>query len=98
MSNTQIVNNIIDEILKCNDAAQITEIYAKDGSYRHDGDFGDWVALMIEVRPGFIDTDLISLTGEMELRSYPFDLTISIEPDMVERGHGTILWKRGENA
>ena len=94
MSNTQIVNNIIKEILRCADAEYITEIYAKDGSYRHDGDFGDWVALMIEVHPGFVNTDLIERTGEMELRSYPFDLTISIEQDMVERGHGTVLWKR----
>ena len=84
---------IVNRILSCSDAKFVTEIYAKERSIVN-GEFGNWVGLMVEVDPEFTNESLYDVINDMEEEKWPFTLVISVEPDTVERGHGTILWNR----
>ena len=84
---------IVNRILSCSDAKFVTEIYAKERSIVN-GEFGNQKSLMVEVDPEFTNESLYDVINDMEEEKWPFTLVISVEPDTVERGHGTILWKR----
>ena len=93
MTKEEYVDLFIGKILKCSDARFITEIYMNNGSYTN-GQLNNDIRIMIEVEPEFRNTSLYDCIHDIEDGWYPFDLCISVEPDMVERGHGVILWKR----
>lgn len=88
-----IMMSIIDKLISCSDGKYITEIYAKDGSIV-DGEFTNWVGLMIETDTEFVNESLYDCINDLEEGNYPFMLHISVEPDTVERGHGITLYKR----
>ena len=92
----ELVKDIVDEILAHPESEYVTEIFAKDFSIR-DGEFTDLICLMIEMELGFRNTTFYHCLNDIEDRSYPFRLILSTEPDAVERSHGIILWKRGED-
>ncbi len=85
--------DIILELLNCSDGKYITEIYAKEGSVIG-GEFTGWISLMIEADPAFVNESLYGVMDDIDERYHPFTLHLSIEPDMVERGHGIVLWTR----
>ena len=89
------IKEIINKILACSDGKYITEIYAKDGTIVN-GEFTNWVSLMIETIPEFVNESLYDAIFDIEEETHPFTLHLSVEPDTVERGHGTVLWKKGE--
>ncbi len=91
----ELIKDIIDTILSCSDGKYVSEIFAKDFSFR-DGEFTDLVNLMIEFDFGFKNTTLYDTLNDLEDESYPFHLILSTEPDTVERSHGIVLWKRGQ--
>lgn len=93
MTTNQIVKNIIDKLLSCSDGKHITEIYAKEGSIVN-GEFTNWVGLMVETDTEFVNESLYDCINDIEEDSFPFTLVISTEPDTVERGHGTVLYKK----
>ena len=102
MSNRkEIVSNVIKELLSCSDGKYITEIYAKDGSIKN-GEFTNWISIMIETDTKFVNESLYDCMDDIEERiedgGYDFRLILSIEPDTVERGHGTVLWKKGDKS
>ena len=97
MSRKEIIDSIIKRLLSCKDGEAITEIYAKNGSIVR-GEFTDWVGLMIETRPESENESLYDLINDIDEEDYEFTLVISVEPDTVERGQGTVLYKKGENA
>lgn len=88
------VENIISRLLDCSDGKHIEEVYAKTGSIVN-GEFGNWVGLMVEVCPEFQNESLYDCINDIEDEERGFELVISVEPNTVERGHGTVLWKRG---
>lgn len=90
-----VVLKIIESLLNCSDARYIEEIYAKDGVFDESGNLTNWVALMIELNPDFADSDLYETISNLESAYSDFDLILSTEPNMADRGHGTVLWKRG---
>ena len=96
-SNKEIIKEIIHELLSCEDGRYITEIYADHGSDLEDNqdNHNGWVRLMIETDPHFSNNDLYDRMNDLDEKIYPFRLILSVEPDMVERGHGIILWKAG---
>ncbi len=94
MKTKEIIRNIIDELLSCSDGKYITEIYAKKWSVNN-GEFTDLICLMIETDRLFSNNTLYGCMDDIEERIYPFELRLSVEPDMVERGHGITLWKKG---
>ncbi len=94
-NNKEIIKEIIRELLSCEDGRYITEIYAEHGSDLEDNHNG-WVWLMIETDPYYTNNDLYDRMNDLEEKFYPFRLILSVEPDMVERGHGIILWKAGD--
>lgn len=81
----------IEIVLSCEDSKYIEEIYAKDGSFRN-GLLTDWVGLMIELNPEFVNKSLYDAIDAAEDNCSGFALVISTEPNTVERGHGTVLW------
>lgn len=85
---------IVREILACSDAKYITEIYVENTDNVARGILGDLVFFMVETEPGFVNHDLYDTLNNLEERPYPFEPCISVEPDMVERGHGLVLWRR----
>ena len=89
------ISKIIESLLECSDARFIDEIYAKDGIFDESGNLTNWVAMMIELNPDFIDSDLYETISNLESAYSDFDLVLSTEPNMADRGHGTVLWKRG---
>lgn len=91
MNNT--INEIINRLLNCSDGKHITEIYAKEGSIVR-GEFTNWVGLMIETDTEFVNESLYDVINDIEEEEREFTLVISVEPDTVERGHGTVLWKK----
>ncbi len=95
LDTNSIVKSIINRLISCSDGKHITEIYAKNGSII-DGKFTDRIGLMIETDPDFINDTLYDTIDDIEEKSYPFTLVISIEPDMAERGHGYVLYRRSE--
>ncbi len=95
MDKKEIIKNIIKELVMCPDGKHITEIYAKRGSIVN-GEFTNWIGLMIETDPEFVNESLYDVIDNIEDRSYPFSLAISIEPDTVERGHGEIIYRKGD--
>lgn len=89
------VEKIVKALLSCSDAKYIEEIYAKEGSFR-DELFTNWIGLMIELSPEFIDKDLYKTIDNLEETHNAFTLVISTEPNTAERGHGIVLWKKEE--
>lgn len=87
------INNIIKRILKCKDAVYITEIYTPSACMIGEK-FKDWVNLMICVTPDFNNTDLYDLLNDIDDEERPFTVSVSVEPDMAERGTGIVLWKK----
>ena len=51
---------------------------------------------MVETDPGFINDTLYDTIDDIEEKSFPFTLVISVEPDMAERGHGYVLYRWSE--
>lgn len=92
----KIIGEIISRLLDCSDGKYITEIYAKEGSIVR-GEFTNWVGLMIETDTEFVNESLYDIINNIEEEPHSFTLTISVEPDTIERGHGTTLWKKGDN-
>ena len=89
----EALDTILSTILASPDAHYITEIYIKNGSIRQ-GLLTNWIRLMIEVYPGFVNTKLYDVINELEEIYNYLHLTIFIEPDTVEKGHGTTIYKR----
>ena len=89
------VSEIIESILECADTSYIEEIYAKDGVFDVNQNLTNWVALMIELSPNFVNNDLYETISVLESTNSNFDLILSTEPNMAGRGHGTVLWERG---
>lgn len=89
----EALDTILSTILASTDAHYITEIYIKNGSIRQ-GLLTNWIRLMIEVDPEFVNTKLYDVINELEEIYNYLHLTISIEPDTVEKGHGTTIYKR----
>lgn len=95
------IEKIIARLLSCTDGKYIEEIYAKDGSIVN-GEFGNWVGLMVETCPEFTNESrdgslsLYDCINDIEDEARSFRLVISVEPNMASRGHGTILYKKGE--
>ena len=89
----EALDTILSTILASPDAHYITEIYIKNGSIRQ-GLLTNWIRLMIEVDPEFINKNLYDIINELEEAYNYLHLIISIEPDTVEKGHGTIIYKR----
>jgi len=89
----QELEETINTILSCSDGSYIEEIYAKAGSIRN-GLFTNWVGLMVELNPEFENKSLYDVIDQLEDTDRDFTLVISVEPNGVERGHGTILWKK----
>lgn len=87
------INEIINRLLNCSDGKHITEIYAKEGSIVR-GEFTNWVGLMVETDTEFVNESLYDVINDIEEEEREFTLVISVEPDTVERGHGTVLWKK----
>lgn len=90
---TESIATIIETILSCDDKEYIEEIYAKSGSIVN-GLFTNWVGLMIELNPEFVNKSLYNTIDDIEESFKDFTLVISTEPNTVERGHGTILWRK----
>lgn len=90
------LHTILSSILNSADSNQIAEIYIKNGSIRQ-GLLTNWIRLMIEVDPEFVNKSLYETINNLEDEYEDIHLTISIEPNTVERGHGTILYKREEH-
>lgn len=88
-----VIANVVDKLLSCEDGKYIEEIYAKDGSFRN-GLFTNWVGLMVELNPEFENKSLYDTIDDLEERCEAFTLVISTEPNTVERGTGTVLWRR----
>ena len=88
------IQNVIEKLLSCKDAAYIDEIYAKEGSFDRNGQFSNWVGLMVEVPANFKNTDLYAVIDDIEDENRNFTLVISVEPNTVERGHGRILYNK----
>ena len=87
------ISEVIEAILFCSDGANVEEIYAKEGSFRN-GLFTNWVGLMVELTPEFENKSLYDVIDEQEEKCTDFTLVISTEPNTVERGVGTVLWKK----
>lgn len=81
----------IETVLSCEDSKYIEEIYAKEGSFRN-GLLTNWVGLMVELSPEFVNKSLYNAIDDAEDNCTEFTLVISTEPNTVERGHGTVLW------
>ncbi len=88
------IQNAIEKLLSCKDAAYIDEIYAKEGSFDRNGQFSNWVGLMAEVSANFKNTDLYTVINDIEDEYHDFTLVISVEPNSVERGYGKVLYSR----
>ena len=97
MSIKNEIDHVIKRLLDCSDGKHIEEIYAKAGSIVN-GEFGNWVGLMVEVCPEFQNESLYDCINDIEDEERGFELVISVEPNTVERGHGTVLWKRKGDA
>jgi len=89
------LDNIIKKILKSKDASSFTEIYVSEGSVSGDK-VKDTVHMMVCYDADFKNADLSDIISDIEEEDRSFFLILSAEPDMVERGHGIVLWKRGE--
>lgn len=87
------IEDVIKAILSCSDGSYVEEIYAKEGSFRN-GLFSNWVGLMVELAPEFENKSLYDVIDEQEEACNSFTLVISTEPNTVERGTGTVLWKK----
>lgn len=85
------IEKVIETILACPDGKYVEEIYAKEGSFRK-GLFTNWIGLMIELSPEFVNKSLYNIIDELEETCDDFTLVISTEPNTVERGNGTVLW------
>ena len=95
METKELIKNIVEEILADSDSKYITEIFIQDYSFNN-GKYSNLIELMIETDLNFKNTTLYDCIFDLEEENYPFELRISIEPDTVERGHGVVLWKRGQ--
>lgn len=87
------LNTIVDTILSTDESKYITEIYIKNGSI-YKGLLTNWVRLMIEVDPEFVNKSLYDILNQLEDEYEDIHLAISIEPNTVERGHGTIIYQK----
>ena len=88
------IENIINSILNCKDAENITEIYVSEASVVNNH-FRNTICMMVCYDMDFQDKELSSLIADIDFEEYPFELFLSAEPDTAERGTGIILWKRG---
>ena len=95
METKEFIKNIVEEILADSDSKYITEIFIQNYSYNN-GNYSNLIELTIETDLNFKNTTLYDCIFDLEEENYPFELRISIEPDAVERGHGIVLWKRGQ--
>ena len=91
----EAVATAIEAVLSCDDGKYVEEVYAKDGSFVN-GLFSNWVSLMVELNPEFKNKSLYDVIDAVEDSCTDFTLIISTEPNTVEHGCGTVLWRREE--
>lgn len=88
------LSKVIETVLSCEDGKYIEEIYIKEGSIIN-GLLTNWVGVMIELNPEFVNKSLYDLIDDIEEECENFTLVISIEPNNSDRGYGTVIWKKG---
>ncbi len=86
-----ILSKITEEILDSTDYDNIREIYMPTYCIKKDK-LIHVVNIFVVVKDGFQNLDLYDVINGIEERKYPFELSVSVEPEF-EKGKGITLYK-----